>query len=158
MSGNRKASPSAGGVRHRVSHWFGQVVRCVAAGLLVTGGLAKLIDLQFFNEFLLARNDLFYALSASTELGVGLWLLTFWRSQRALQVALCLFAVFTGFSAYRLWEGWPECGCFGSFFPTKTTTMLVVDVIMLAGLFWANHRQSQTQHIWDTSTAARQAK
>lgn len=158
MSGDREVSPAAGGVRLRVSRWLARILRFVAAGLLATAGGAKLADGLFSNAFSLADEGVVYILIGSAELVVGLWLLTFWRSERSLQVALCLFAVFTGFSAYRFWEGWPECGCFGTLFPTKTATMLVVDVMMMAGLFWATHRTTPDAVPRQATTGMRQAK
>ncbi|GIW92634.1 MAG: hypothetical protein KatS3mg110_0675 [Pirellulaceae bacterium] len=133
---------SAGRITECWAIRLARAVRWMASCLLVIASLGKLREVLFIDGFSLTPRDCFLLVIACGELAVGLWLLSAWCSDWALHVATCFFAVFTGFSAVAVANRWAECGCFGRLIDVAPAYVLVLDVVILAALFWVVQRTS----------------
>jgi hypothetical protein len=119
-------------------------VQAVAAALLITAAILKTYQAvaqpnlasSQFREFLLIGFEL--VLGAALLLGV--WPKFSWA------LALLTFTIFAGVSARKAMMGSSSCGCFG-FAAVNPRVMVVIDLVMVALLFWSGARSAYRDHV-----------
>ncbi|MGH8126856.1 MAG: MauE/DoxX family redox-associated membrane protein [Gammaproteobacteria bacterium] len=139
----------------RVQRTLRIVLRIGFAALLLTTGIAKLIDMSGFaavvNSYALLPTALTVVAAwvlALTEVGLGLWLLSNWCGVASATVLVALHVMYLFWLVQALLRGLklPNCGCFGVYWPRALHwTTLIEDLVLLTlavSLYWLQRRRT----------------
>jgi hypothetical protein len=122
-------------------NWF---FRLFLSFLLGIAALSKLLNLNSsvaeITSLLNLNNAFTYILVyllIIAELLISLLLIVFFKSIKPIIISLFLFLAFLFYNLIRIvLAGDAECGCFGSALDTKTSTMLILDSIIIMILLY----------------------
>jgi len=138
--------------------WWGTLLRLAFALLMITTGVAKLVDMVGFYEVVANYQSLptllvppaAWALTL-LELGLGLWLLGNRYIFAAAGVVVALHLLYLGWLAVALARGLElaNCGCFGVFWARPLTGQTLIEdsvLLLLALALWYSVKRAANQN------------